>query len=269
MSTPKERPIFMSGEMVKALLDGRKTQTRRVVKWKPYPGYTGNLQWHGMTLGNPSTGNIESGWCLYSKGGACWNQRTEAAFCHYGKSGDRLWVRETFRVEGWRNEGTLLIGFKDGRTRTCDNVGEWDRYAIQATDQCAAAQCPQDGEGYYQWRRKEDCPVKWKPSIYMPRWASRLTLELTAVRVERVQDISGEDCLSEGVRIPVSTDGKLLVRLSGDFKPADYIKKHPRDWTPTEALRAEYASLWDLLNAKRGYGWDKNPFVWVLEFKRL
>lgn len=243
--------------MVKALLDGRKTQTRRVVKWKPYPGYTGNLQWHGMTLGNPSTGNIESGWCLYSKGGACWNQRTEAAFCHYGKSDDRLWVRETFRVEGWRNEGTLLIGFKDGRTRTCDNVGEWDRYAIQAADQCAAAQCPQDGEGYYQWRRKEDCPVKWKPSIFMPRWASRLTLELTAVRVERVQDISEADALAEGVTWP--------DRNGQPYRP-------PIDTTGMSKLRLaaeRFQELWDSLNAKRGYSWDKNVYVWVLEFKRL
>jgi hypothetical protein len=91
---------------------------------------------------------------------------------------------------------------------------------------------------------------EWRPPIFMPRWASRITLEVTGVRVEKVQEISEEDADAEGVVMPDFSDD--------EFDGAG-------EWT----LRMEYAVLWDRLNAKRGYGWDVNPLVWVIEFKRI
>lgn len=232
MSTPKERPILMSAAMVKALLDGRKTQTRRIAKLPIWFG--------GCPPARVIDGVLHRFGCQTSD---------DDIPCPYGQISDHLWVKENFRLWDYDIE-TICVEFEAG--------GD-DLLVLKA----------KFGEAKRLHEKGRNGRKLLRPSIFMKRCASRLTLKIVNVRVERVQDISGEDCLSEGVRIPVSTDGKLLVRLSGDYKPADYVKKHPRDWTPTEALRAEYASLWDSLNAKRGYGWDKNPFVWVLEFKRL
>jgi len=101
----------------------------------------------------------------------------------------------------------------------------------------------------------------------MPRWASRITLEVVNVRVERVQDISMEDCQREGVSIPL-IDGRPLVRLTGNFRPIEYTKQDVRKWTECEWWRFSFASLWDSINAKRGFGWTVNPWVWVIEFKK-
>jgi len=132
--------------------------------------------------------------------------------CPHGGPGDRLWVKETFCPRY----------FDDG---SAAYRAEWSAVA--------AGYCSEP---------------KWKPSIHMPRWASRITLEIKNVRVERVQDISPSDCLKEGLE-PVS-----LYDLDCD---AEYKKKD------------EFIALWNSIKEKRGYGWEKNPWVWVIEFEMI
>jgi hypothetical protein len=184
----KERPILFSGPMVQAILDGRKTQTRRVVKPQPeYWEQTGGYHYplDKKPYRGAPVGRVRS---------------IDEYRCPYGQPGDRLWVRET-----------------------------WHQYAggevIYRADY---------GPESYQAGAKG-----WRPSIFMPRWASRITLEITGVRVERVQDISADDARAEGVSAP-------------DVLP-----------------RSKFATLWDSINAKRGYGWDMNPWCWCVEFKAV
>jgi hypothetical protein len=185
----KERPIIFSGEMVRAILDGRKTQARRVIK--PQPGHVSeNVAYRHKTYIN---------WIIK---------------CPYGQVGDGLWVRET-----WSNVPIKSPKIKMGVIYRAD--GEEAEENIK--------------EGW-------QFMGKWKPSIHMPRWASRITLEITGVRVERVAEISFQDCMREGIQL-VGKD--------------------------TEEVRCAFKILWDSINAKRGYGWLVNPWCWVIEFRMV
>ncbi|HDY87099.1 MAG TPA: hypothetical protein ENH82_03165 [bacterium] len=178
----KERPILFSGKMVRAILEGRKTQTRRVLKH--------TTEHKGPYSDTYIQHHIKSeGW---------------AKICPYGKVGDQLWVRETFRV--------------------CDVAGE----AFSPRDIL-----PTNAHVHYRTGPQPGGAGSWKPSIHMPRWASRINLEVTDIRVERVQDISIDDCVKEGV------------------------------------MSISFEGLWDSLNEKRGFGWGVNPWVWVLGFRRV
>ena len=204
----RDRPILFSAPMVRAILDGRKTMTRRVVRHTP-----------------AMTANMMEG--------------EEAAWCPYGGQGMKLWVRETWTRGSdywtphgnWKTGASAEIRYKaDGR-----NQRECDRQQL--------------GE----WLRKS--PERWYPSIFMPRWASRLTLEVVAVRVERLQDITEEDATAEGVWKYDSTVGRyycMAERQGGVYRHSV----------------SAYRELWDSINAKRGYGWAVNPWVWVVEFRR-
>lgn len=174
-----EKPILFSTEMVRAILDGRKTQTRRVVK--------------------PSVFEKGTNWF--------WNPNENICLAQYRK-GDVLWVRET-----WAKD---------------------DTYYYKADGSCG------------------DRCGKWKPSIHMPKEAARIWLEVTDVRVERLQEITEEAARAEGItRVE---DGKW----ESEFRLGWFDR-------PIKAFRA----LWDSLNAKRGYGWETNPWVWVIEFERI
>lgn len=193
----EERPILFNGEMVRAILDGRKTMTRRVVK--PQPEQDTDCPYHIGT-------GIER----------------VARTCPYGKPGDRLWVRETF----------------------CDrnNNGEQIKPLYRADGQEY-----EDGDGWH-------FEPKWKPSIFMPRMYSRITLEITNVRVERLQKINNTDALAEG------TPGAWVENSE---YPGGYNENQ------NKAHVFFFRQLWDSINAKRGYGWDANPWVWVVEFERI
>jgi len=202
----KERPILFSTPMVQAILDGRKTQTRRVIKPQPeLIGFNGNP---AMTY-CPSTGqtwNAKNG--KFSLDGVHWifsipGMSTGSWKCPFGSPGDRLWVRES----GWISKSGNVF------TPSLGNAPALE---------------------------KSDFFFKRIPSIFMPRWASRIALEITDIRVERVQEITWEDARDEGV---IAERGRTLVSL--------------------------YKDLWDSINARRGFGWDVNPWVWVIEFKRL
>jgi len=194
----KERPVIFNGEMVRAVLDGRKTQTRRVVK--PQPIYENGL-WHFKWGAGCSLDHMP-----------VMPGHATAAACPYGVPGGRLWVRESFFIP------------RDTTTAT-----------VQAGEISYTEDEPKLMQGH--WCKK--------PSIHMPRWASRITLEVTGVRVERVQRISPEDCLCEG------------IKMRGFSHEA-----------PFNAVD-DFRRLWNGINEKRGYGWKANPWVWVVEFRRV
>lgn len=212
--TTKERPIIFSDEMVRAILDGRKTQTRRVVKphadWGDHP--------HGIDLPAQMDAFAAPDW--------------RHTHCPYGKPGDRLWGREAHAVV----PATAYAASHDDGVplphRVSPDGHMWAVYR-QGWTRCA--------------------PGRWRPSIHMPRWASRILLEVTDVRVERVQDLSEQDAQAEGV---VPADEPLDVDDAGIVT-----------WAPSH--REAFAHLWDSINAKRGYGWASNPWVWVVGFKRV
>lgn len=209
--TIKERPIIFNAEMVKAILEGCKTQTRRVMK--PQPPVT-HRPWnnHGdddlvFFTDHPTQG--EKGNVLH------WR-------CPYGAPGDRLWVRETWCV-------AARYGYdapNDSRPGIGDDYSVPEPVWYRATDNV-------DTEEY-----------GWSSPIYMPRWASRITLEVTDVRVERLFDISEEDARAECVSI---------------------------ERTRTLTHRGAFAITWDEINKKRGYGWEGggNWWVWAITFRRL
>lgn len=194
----KERPILFNGEMVRAVLDGRKSQTRRVIKfpdgcdeiglWQDTPHIVSfGIDDHCSKIMQPQDAE------KYSR-------------CPYGQPGDRLWVRETFQYTGPE------LNIDPG-------------YVYRATDP--------DWDSMEEWT--------WKPSIFMPREASRILLEVTDVRVERVQAISHNEACREGVLLDDEQDDPVSA----------------------------FERIWDSINSKRGYGWDVNPWVWVVSFQEV
>ena len=223
-----DHPILFRGEMVRAILDGRKTMTRRVLT-PPAPWDYGDdgidIQW--------AVGNIR---------------------CPYGKPGDRLWVRETWRVGTWdETAGMICVDYKaDGHARKewlqVKDEEQFERLWVQSTDDVLAAGLETGENDEYHWEPGKG-PTRWRPSIFMPRWAARLTPEVVSVRAERVQDISDEDIVKEGV-------GRYTFACgAASDNPPDH--------------RWAFIKLWDSINAKRGHGWHVNDWVWVVEFGML
>lgn len=233
MSTPKERPIIFSGPMVRALLDGRKSQTRRVVKGLPI--YVTTL------IGSDSRPTHEFGMHWTHEGVI-----NEHVRCPYGQPGDRLWVRETWcrwyggalggdrGMECAEPSGTCGVTYLADMARRRVENAYWDRV-----------------RGHSVLAGFETSHAKWRPSIHMPRWASRLTLELTEVRVQRLQEISEEDAKAEGV-------ANYLQPGEVPDVPFGYL---------TDA-RDAFRSLWDSINGERA-AWDSNSWVWAVSFRVL
>ena len=219
----KERPIIFSGPMVRAILDGRKMQTRRIVKPQP-------LSFNGRKYIVPDDSP------------KTWHDTNDfIAHCKYGRAGDRLWVRETFCLENTYEYHSDDLAPRDRPFqrfhRYCkDSGGEY--FIIphyRATES-------------FEFMGDDGFPAeKWQPSIHMPRCASRILLEITAVRVERLQDISDDDCILEGIE-------GLKIKLENTA---------PKYLTP----RNQFIKLWESIN---GFGsWHKNPWVWVIEFQHI
>ena len=211
----KERPILFSGPMVRAILSGRKTQTRRVAK----PGRDPSLldgSWSDEYVLDP----CNHGWLMRD--------------CPYGEAGDRLWVREAFMHQPadycW--EASVSIPCRPAHTAYRADFPE-----------------SRPGEG-------------WKPSIHMPRNLSRITLEIIAVRVERLQDIGDADSLKEGINCyPFVPDDGFPVCDGYTHKQDD------GEWVLWPTARAAYKALWEEINGPGS--WDANPWVWVVEFRRI
>lgn len=206
-----ERGMIFNGEMVRAILDGRKTQTRRPVK---LPVHDKNL---GCELaGNELAGELSAGNYLNSA---------------FGKPGDRIWVRETFRVHSRATDVATLVYKASVRN-------SW----TEQTHRVPVSVC-----------NKPATHEKWTPSLHMPRWASRILLEITDVRVERLNAISEEDARAEGI-----IDGGCLN--CGEPEPCGCANPEP---DATDA----FAYLWQSIYGQEN--WNANPWVWVIEFKRV
>ena len=214
----KERPIIMSGPMVRAILDGRKTQTRRVVKPQP-----------------PVTGGVLAGYSVFTPEGRVSfrgrDQNGEVAEWFVKRPwdpGDLLYVRETWRTTRLGGDHTMPTFGAPGSGVCVEwraGGGEYEACNFDEPDWCSMG--------------SRDA---WRPSIHMPKWAARIWLRVTDVRVERVMDISVEDAQAEGVE-PVGQEGDS------------------RRW------RGGFRDLWDSIYDKRGFGWDTNPWVWVVAFE--
>lgn len=217
-----ERPILFSGPMVRAILEGRKTQTRR-----PITRLHGFGQVHDFQRAH--TPGYD--WAFRDRGGR-WNEvddtRLRQQFCPFGVAGDRLWVRECFAA--WWTTATGKRSHVMGY-RADINDPDWDGFGAEDP-----------------WW----LDAKWEPSIHMPRTFSRITLEITGVSVQRLQDISEEDAVAEGI------DGAACAELS--------TSSPWRDVLAPSAVHA-FASLWDSINGAGA--WLANPWVWVVTFKRV
>lgn len=194
-----EHPILFSAPMVRAILEGRKTQTRRIVK---------NLSWE---LVGDDDGSPDYGFVRRNGKEEVWPEGA----CPHGRPGDQLWVRETFGIPDapYEERRKDLVSYRADESL---ELAELNRYF-------------------------------WRPSIFMPRWASRITLEITGVRVERVQDITARDAEAEGAE-------------RADH--GEHLNHDGACWVEA------YERLWDQINAKRA-PWSSNPWVWVVQFKRV
>ncbi len=231
----KERPILFSAPMIRALLAGTKTQTRRIVNPQPELDLVWDSGYHWPSKLCQSMVTIDE---MRSLG-------------PYGRHGDRLWCRETWasadpgqQIVAYRANGQSGAWFHDGERRFFLHHG-WV---------LGAAANDQEGK----WFGLGKYGGKWRPSIFMPRWASRLTLEIATIRVERLQDISEDDARAEGVR--------PFFEVYDCFGPDQRIctGELARDFP----YRASYACLWDEINGDRAL-WNTNPWVWVIAFKKL
>jgi len=205
-----EHPILFSGEMVRAIIEGKKTMTRRAIN-----------RLNGIGKITEFQKSDTSGYDYICRDNSMlWNGFHEAEIferCSYGRPGDSFWVKETFAYDG-------------AKSRHIEYRATW--------------KCEHDFPGV----KCEHGPNKWKPSIFMPRWASRISLEITDVRSEKLQEITSRDAIAEGMR---SYPGITYQHLN-----------------ETEPLN-DFKRLWDSLNLKRGYGWCVNPFVWVISFNEI
>jgi hypothetical protein len=235
----KTRPILFSAPMVRAILAGTKTQTRRTIR----PQF-GQMWGQGVTHSRPDRYSVHSD-IHDDKDPSTWKW----LHCPQGKVGDRLWVRETWA--------------------SCDRA-----YQCHENDPPNHIAYRADASVYVlgsKLRLDAVAPAgdivipKWKPSIFLPRWASRILLDVVSVRVERLQAITADDAKAEGAQ-------------HWPDIPDPHPYKHGNRWsmeTPKDtngclgSPQMAFANLWEKLNDKRGFGWDTNPWVWVLTFKRV
>ncbi|EOX9618514.1 morphogenetic protein [Klebsiella sp. GG_Kp147] len=224
----KERGMIFNGEMVRALFNGRKTQTRRPVK---FPVHDKNL---GCELaGNELAGELSAGNYLNSA---------------FGKPGDRIWVREAYRFPASLDDvsptGVGEMAVATGYRKP------WAPTFYEFTGTFS------DGWKGFETPPKVSDAGKLRPSIHMPRWASRILLEITDVRVERLNAISEEDAEAEGID---------MEALYGSQDCYDCIADHNMTGRPT--VTGAFKNLWESIYGEDG--WKSNPWVWVIEFKRV
>lgn len=219
----REKPILFSGPMVRAILDGRKTQTRRIVKNVTLPYHNGFI--------------MESTDKKRKRNDAMFSDNENAVIAseyQYARPlcevGDRLWVRETFRCVGTYKMNSTLTADVEYISNKKEETVWIDEQSFYKED--ARLDKYPDGN------------IPWHPSIHMPRWASRITLDVTGVRVERLQDITVEDIIAEGLSTTL------------------------REHDACIHLKEQWIYLWDSINADRA-PWESNPWVWVIEFKTI
>jgi hypothetical protein len=240
----KERPILFSAPMVLALLDGSKTMTRRIItpqpRLAPLPELTGPWSWWNGRLGKKTSRSVN----LHDDASSF--AAAMVQHCPYGAVGDRLWVKEA----------CALV-----------NDGSPDPFLVYRADRGARNLSGQRG-GITYWMASDYEPERWRPSIHMPRWASRITLEITDVRVQRLQEISEDDAKAEGVEFDV-WDQALVAR---DYSTPDswlqtWSDRMTRYVRIEQLARASYCTLWESINGAGS--WALNSWVFAISFQRV
>lgn len=207
----KERPIIFKDAMIRAILDGRKTQTRRITKPQP------------------ELGKSFRNWIVDPK-----EMDIPRSYCPYGIPGDRLWVKENYtwvtlsENDPWEKRFSQLRYVPTEYKH--DQAGCKVGMLYRATDT--------------DWENQ----ASWTSSRFMPHWASRILLEITSIKVEQLQEISGEDAIQEGWPRHL----ELFPDINAEDRPILWFRK-----------------LWNSLNSNRCFGWDVNPWVWVIKFRRI
>ncbi|WP_200782950.1 hypothetical protein [Klebsiella variicola] len=226
----KERGMIFNAEMVRALLSGRKTQTRRIMKVQPESNQL------GLLLITDSTKRSDIGKYHWAESNATGNHvRSKLFSCPFGAVGDRIWVRETWSSDFANYYPNDRVWYAADNNRRLD---------IEVVDGV---------RGIYSPESDVHVPFRWQPSIHMPRWASRILLEITDVRVERLNAISEKDARAEGI-----IDGGCLN--CGEPEPCGCANPEP---DATDA----FAYLWQSIYGQES--WNANPWVWVIEFERV
>jgi len=224
----------MCADMVQAILEGRKTQTRRLLKVQPV--FRGGVwQWdptnsdHSIWKAdeNPNEGDFGP-----------WRK----SMCPYGIVGDRLYVKETWKPHADVDE--------EGAVTEEHPLGTCVKY--KADGAMIKPSLWNEEQGF--WCESQEDTTHWRPSIFMPRWASRITLEITEVRVQRAKEISEEDAIAEGIVWGRAGSGISCFQIKGE------------DWGNDTAV-GRYANLWDSINGSGS--WEKNPWVFAITFTKL
>jgi len=256
----KERPILFSAPMVRALLEGRKTQTRRVVKWNNTSGV--NLAFRGLTLDHSTPDR----WELLSRDGDMrWNERAHAK-CPAGKPGDLMRVKESAWMWCERRP--------NGKTKT--GRPKWHYVPLESAPVFYVADGHKPSCYVVHPETGNEWGIRFKVGRFLPKWASRIALEITEVRVQRLQEISCEDALEEGVYKTPTWDGPEHMKWQAKMNGPQHTSDHANAMTDAEFHAAVeqtwaeyglsgYAALWESIN---GYGsWAANPWVWAVSFK--
>ncbi|EPM0703386.1 hypothetical protein WJE11_001914 [Klebsiella aerogenes] len=235
----KERGMIFNSEMVRAILDGRKTQTRRIMKVQPKP--CNHANWPDYSP-DPQWKSYPGGWCC----AVCANGTTidhrhhaKGITCPYGTVGDRIWVRETFQGP--------LFDYEQMESYLEDSS------KFENPEFCQYAADGKPAPEYYD--ADDNLRHGWRPSIHMPRWASRILLEITNIGIQRIHSISQNDAAREGLmRLPVT--GRYCIN-QGDqyFGGASHDAREVFSW------------MWQSIYGEES--WNANPWVWVIEFKRI
>ncbi|MEN0626664.1 hypothetical protein AAIG33_04385 [Phytobacter ursingii] len=231
----KEHGMIFNAEMVRAIIDGRKTMTRRIMKVQPENSEFGLRQIIDSSVAK------EVGMYFWCQADACGVKRRSKPFpCPFGAVGDRIWVREAF-------QGPLVSEELLEEYRAYPEKFENPEYCEYAADGGPRPEyCDLD----------DNLRHGWRPSIHMPRWASRITLEITGVRVERLQNISETDAEAEGIDMEALFDAQDCY---------DCIADHNMTGRPTVTGAFKY--LWESIYGEES--WQANPWVWVIEFQRV
>ncbi|HHH0020682.1 TPA: hypothetical protein ACPZNJ_004524 [Yersinia enterocolitica] len=217
-----EKPILFNAEMVNAILSGRKTQTRRIMRDQP------------EVIPPEDECGVPGYWIPYNAGKTMVRNEMMTITCPLGAVGDQLWVRECFRVHSRATDVATLVYRASERN-------SW----TEQTRRVPVSDC-----------NRPVSPEKWTPAIHMPRWASRINLLITGVRVERLNDISDADAMSEGI------DADRLAESQDHY---DCIADHNMTGRPT--AKGYFSSLWQSIYGEEN--WEANPWVWVIEFERM
>ncbi len=253
MMEPKEHPVLFTAPMVRAILDNSKSQTRRIPTTRNSISSGGSILWGQLRFdeawvdtGPSPAGN--AGPYLKVPG----DEETVHRVYPRWQVGDHLWVRETWAPVKWvpgepipdrprrpienhcPSELWHKYGYGDDVIYRADGDLEWS-----------------DGDGFTEYNQDGSPKSYWRPSIFIPRWASRITLEVIDLRVERVSDISDRDCLSEGLGLGIRAN---------DCGPPGF---------PRKQVFYQFRHLWNSINQSRGYGFDTSPWVWVYGFKQV